>query len=257
MPSNNNKPSLKQTSTTSRGHAQSTLSRSKKVSDDVESKEAVSSGPNAVSQQRAGSGAAKHRDPATLKPGSSPDDAKAVGGSGDFGAREGDSAQANYASRAVRNQDKGVTPVEANHPTLSSGNITSGAGMPASGDGGNSGGDLDPDIVGVGTGGSGIATSGATHRGPGPDDSDGSTDEFASGPHAKGENQTGVGKQMYNVDEEAKVSGSVVAPADDLSTGQAERGADAVNMDDDNELDDSRAGEISSAEADGRDQAGR
>jgi hypothetical protein len=253
----NKKTSSKQTNTSSLDDSQQTRSRSKKVSDDVESKDVVSSGPNAVSQQRAGAGAAKHRDPAMLKPGSSADDAKAVGGSGDFGAREGDAAQANYASRAVRNQDKGVVPVEANHPTLAGGDITSGAGMPASGDGGNSGGNLDPDIVGVGTGGSGIATSGATHRGPGPDDSDGSSDEFASGPHAKGENQTGVGKQMYNVDEEAKVSGSVVAPADDLSTGQEERGADAVNVKDDNDLDDSHAGEISSAEASGRDQAGR
>jgi hypothetical protein len=61
----------------------------------------------------------------------------------------------------------------------------------AGGPGSASGGDIDPDIVGVGTGGSGLSFSGNVGRPPGPDDSDGSSDEFASGGHAEGRNQPG------------------------------------------------------------------
>ena len=57
-------------------------------------------------------------------------------------------------------------------------------------------GDIDPDIVGVGTGGSGIALSGNIGRPPGPDDSDGSSDEFAAGGHAEGRNQTLTGNKV-------------------------------------------------------------
>ena len=62
----------------------------------------------------------------------------------------------------------------------------SGAGKPSTGYGSASGGDIDTDIVGVGTGGSTVSQSGTSHRPPGPDDSNGTSDEFASGPHAEG-----------------------------------------------------------------------
>jgi hypothetical protein len=113
---------------------------------------------------------------------------------------------------------------------------------------------LDTDIVGVGTGGSGIATSGVVGRGAGPDDSDGTSREFASGGPAKGENQTLVGKVGGNHD----VHGSTVTvPRPGMTGGtgvDGGTGADAASNG--LEHDDSFQGEISSAEADGRDQSG-
>ncbi|MFT3788178.1 MAG: hypothetical protein QM770_18745 [Tepidisphaeraceae bacterium] len=218
---------------------------------DTNDKQTVASGPSAESKLNRGAKA--HRDPKQLKPGSNIEDAKAVGGKGDFGAHESDAAEREYASRAARNQDKGAQPREAGHPTPGDGNRTSGVGMPAGGVGSASGGDLDSDIVGVGTGGSGVASTDKVHH-DGPDDSDGSSDEFASGGHAKRENQSGVGAKAYKttIDE---VKGRVNDRADDASTGQDERGADAVRTND-LEDDGSFAGEISSSEADGRDNRG-
>ena len=87
-----------------------------------------------------------------------------------------------------------------------SGDRVSGVGAPDSGPGSASGGDIDTDIIGVGTG-SGLAQSGPDRLGDiGAAETDGSSDEFASGPPARGENQ-GRGPDA--------VRGSTVTPLDD------------------------------------------
>jgi hypothetical protein len=101
-----------------------------------------------------------------------------------------------------------------------------GAGGRDTGPGSASGGDIDPDIVGVGTGGSGIAISGVTGRPPGPDDSDGSSDEFASGGHAQGRNQTLTGNKVGG--SKRVTGGSTVSRDTDATTGGGAQGASAV-----------------------------
>src|SRR5689334_3428697 len=86
--------------------------------------------------------------------------AKKFGGKGDFGAKESDRAEREYASRATKSQDKGGPPPHA----TGEGQRVSGVGSNDSGPGSGSGGDLDPDIIGVGTGGSGVAASGSIHE---------------------------------------------------------------------------------------------
>lgn len=69
-----------------------------------------------------------------------------------------------------------------------SGKRTIGVGSTEGPDGKGSGGEVDSDIIGVGSGG-GVSSDGEINSPPGPDDSDGSSNEFASGPPAKGENR--------------------------------------------------------------------
>ena len=69
-----------------------------------------------------------------------------------------------------------------------SGRRTVGVGSTEGPDGKGSGGEIDTDIIGVGTG-SGVSSDGEVGKPSGPDDSDGSSNEFASGPPAKGENR--------------------------------------------------------------------
>jgi hypothetical protein len=132
----------------------------------------------------------KKTDTHALKPGSSEADARKVGGKGDFGARAGGerTADRDYTSRNTKMSDPGnAQPFDFEDDGVRD----HGAGGRNAGPGSASGGDIDPDIVGVGTGGSGVATSGVVGRPPGPDDSDGTSDEFASGGHAEGRNRTG------------------------------------------------------------------
>jgi len=163
---------------------------------------------------------------ASLKPGSSTEDARRVGGKGDFGAPEGGAtgrtADRDYVSRNTKMSDPGASsPYDFEHEGVRD----HGAGLRDNGPGSASGGDLDPDIVGVGTGGSGVATSGIIGRPPGPDDSDGTSDEFASGAHAHGSDQAAGGK----VGGAKRVSGgSTVSRDTDVSTGGDPQGASAV-----------------------------
>jgi hypothetical protein len=159
---------------------------------------------------------------ASLKPGSSPEDARKVGGKGDFGGPEGGltgrTADRDYVSRNTKVSDPGASsPYDFEHDGVRD----HGAGGRDTGPGSASGGDVDPDIVGVGTGGSGIATSGVIGRPAGPDDSSGSSDEFASGGHAQGRNQTLTGSKRVT-------GGSTVARDTDASTGVDAQGASAV-----------------------------
>jgi hypothetical protein len=175
------------------------------------------------------------------KVGSDPNAAKSFGGEADFGARESDTVERNYTSANTRASDPGAAHPHAGENE----DRTSGVGGNNSGPGSGSGGDLSPDIVGVGTGGSGIASSPAGAP-PGPDDATGTARDFASGPPTKNKKGPHAGK----------VIGSTVDREGDEDTLRPGRGANAVSRpprpDPDN-LDDSFASEISSDEAGGQD----
>src|SRR5688572_15688813 len=168
--------------------------------------------------------ATKQTDPnASLKPGSNPEDARKVGGEGDFGARAGGerTADRDYVSRNTKVSDPGnAQPWGFEHDGVRD----HGAGARDTGPGSASGGDVDPDIVGVGTGGSGVSLSGDLNRPPGPDDSDGSSDEFAAGGRAQGRNQTLTGNKVGG---SKRVAGTTHSGAVDASTSDGQ-GASAV-----------------------------
>lgn len=184
------------------------------------------------------------------KPGSQAADARNVGGKGDFGVPvgTGPSRERNYVSENTKRSDPGATHARAGEDGAD-GARTAGAGGVDGGEGSSSGGDLDPDITGVGFGGSGLASSAPTGR-PGADDTTGSSDEFASGRHARGDNQTHVGE----VGGAKRVAGSTVRGGVDMQTGPWGQGADAAT----NPAvrgDDAFAGEVSTGEAMGQDSS--
>ncbi|HLL89390.1 MAG TPA: hypothetical protein VK324_08810, partial [Tepidisphaeraceae bacterium] len=99
-----------------------------------------------------------------------------------------------------------------------------------------------------GGGGGGIAASG-TEDAAGPDEATGTSDDFASGRHARGENQTGV----HQVGGDKRVRGGTTVGRPDVHSGADDaQGADAAT----NPAargDDSFAAEISTGEAQGDD----
>jgi hypothetical protein len=197
----------------------------------------------------------------SLKPGSSAEDARKVGGEGDFGAPAGGerTADRDYVSRNTKMSDPGAAMP---YDWEADGKRDHGAGARNSGPGSGSGGDVDPDIVGVGTGGSGVSLSGNIGRPSGPDDSDGSSDEFASGGHAEGRNQTLTGNKVGG---SKRVPGGTTHSSDrDASTGGDGQGADAstnplhelggdVKHAPHDSIGDAFAGEVSTDEAQGGD----
>lgn len=201
-------------------------------------------------------GGKKKKDLHDLKPGGLPEDASAVGGKGDFGVRADDTIARDYTSRNTKAHDRGRAQVRSGERETE-GQRVSGAGGVQGGPGSSSGGDLDADLIGVGTGGTGIAQNPSKEHVPGPDDTDGTSREFASGRPAQGRNQTHVGKVGGN----KRVKGSTVRPAEDASTGADAQGADAATSANSaeraNAYGDGFAGEISGGEASGDDEAGR
>jgi hypothetical protein len=190
----------------------------------------------------------EHKDFASWKPGSESSEAKHVGGEGDFGAPvgAGPNPERDYINENTKRSDRGATqPMDWEHD----GKRDHGAGVPDSGPGSGSGGDLDPDLVGVGTGGSGIASSGTIGRPPGADDSDGTSREFAAGGPAQGRNQSNVGQ----VGGTKRVEGDVQTRGQDQSTNDGEGADDVTNVQ--ARADDSFASEISSGEARGEDNS--
>lgn len=192
-----------------------------------------------------------------LKPGGSRQDAAAVGGKGDFGVRADDAINREYTSRNTKAADRNASHPRSGEPETE-GQRVSGAGGANSGVGSSSGGDLDTDIIGVGTGGTGIAQNPSKEHVSGPDDSDGTSREFASGGPAKGENQTHVGK----VGGDKRVRGGTTHQMpDDAASGTGGQGSDAATSPDAaeraNAYGDGFAGEVSGGEASGHDQAGR
>lgn len=81
----------------------------------------------------------------TTHPGSSTQDAKKIGGKGDFGVRESDVIERQYTSTNTKRADPGGAPARSGED----GARTSGVGGNNAGPGSSSGGDVDPDIVGI------------------------------------------------------------------------------------------------------------
>jgi hypothetical protein len=160
---------------------------------------------------------------------------------GDFGVPESDVVERTYTSHNTKVSDPGAAQPRSN----SSGTRTSGAGGNNSGPGSSSGGDIDTDIIGFGRGDNqgGIAASGKIHDPAGPDDATGTSRDFASGPPAAPNPRPAS---------TGRINGSTVQAADERTVGPG--GADAEANSD--EGSDASAGEISSAEATGRDEAG-
>ena len=181
---------------------------------------------------------------ADLKPGSSTADAKALSGGHDFGVREGDVAGRTYTSANTKAADHGAAQAQDfEHQKRRD----HGVGARDSGPGSGSGGDIDTDFVGIG--GVGLSTNIDKQAKPDARDTDGSSDNAASGGHAKGENQTLVG-QVGGRHEQI----NVVTPGDARTTSG---GADDATNTSDTDIDDSFRGEVSSAEASGRDDKGK
>jgi hypothetical protein len=183
------------------------------------------------------------KDMSNWKPGSEPELAKDVASRGDFGAPvgSGPSRDRDYVNENTKRADPGATqPRSSEHDGVR----TAGAGADDSGTGSGSGGDVDTDIIGFGAGGSTISASGPDGYKPGPDDSDGTAREFASGPPT----------QNFKGKNAGKVLGSTVTPTDGVQAAPSNQGADAAT----NPAargDDSFAGEISMGEATGQDNA--
>ncbi|HSI35240.1 MAG: hypothetical protein ACAI43_06635 [Phycisphaerae bacterium] len=180
--------------------------------------------------------------PDTAPVGSDPDAAKSFGGKNDFGARVDHTVERNYVSANTKASDPGHAQPYAGD---GDGGRTAGAGGNATGVGASSGGDIDTDVVGIG--GAGLAQSAPDpQRPPGPEDSDGSSREFASGPPARGEKGPKYGK----------IEGTTHQSEGDIESEASGRGASAVNAaprGDPDRIDDSFVGEISEGEAAGDD----
>ena len=181
------------------------------------------------------------KDMESWKPGSEADQAKNVGGEGDFGVPvgSGTNRQREYVSENTKMSDPGAAKPRSGEVD---GVRTTGAGWTADAEGSGSEGDVDTDIIGLGTGG-GIAAS-APGAAPGPDDSDGTAREFASGEPTRNWKGAKAGK----------VEGSVVSPSDGIQAAPSNQGASAATHPA-ARGDDSFAAEVSMGEAMGQDAA--
>ena len=186
------------------------------------------------------------KDMSSWKPGSESAEAKNVEAKGDFGVPvgSGPSRERDYVTQNTKRADPGAAPARSGEDGGDSAR-TSGAGGAASGEGSSSGGDIDPDFVGV-AGGSGLSVAGPDAN-IGQAASDGSSDEFASGGHAQGQNSIPRGR----VGGDKRVQGSVVSGDLDYHIGADGQTSDNVNNP--ARGDDAFAGEVTLGEAHGED----
>lgn len=160
------------------------------------------------------------------KPGSEP---ARVNRPHDFGVSPDDTTEVKYASHAALSQDPGRR--QARSGDEADGRREVGVGIDGGGVGAGSGGDIDPDIVGVGTHGSGVAqTIGDAHPTP-------VTPRPSTAPP--------------NLPTQRKLQAheNTAQNLQDLGTS----GADAIRTDAQDSFEDATAGEISSDEANGTD----
>ena len=179
-----------------------------------------------------------------LKPGSSAADAAALSGKSDFGIHERDVAERTYTSENTKAADHGSTQANSYEHT---GNRQSGAGARDSGPGSASAGDIDTDFVGLG--GVGLSSNIDKQAPHDASDTDGSSRNAASGAPSNGERPADVGA-VGGVHEQVNVVKADVE-------GNSDAGADAISHSDEADIDNSFRGEVSSAEASGRDRLGR
>ena len=188
---------------------------------------------------------APRRTVARGKVGSSGTAAKAFGGRKDFGAAESDLAEREYVSQNARRRDRGADIEHARGES----ERTSGVGANESGPGSGSGGDLDPDYIGVGEAGTGISASGGADRTQGPDMTEGSPNTFASGPPSRG-------KSRIDPKRRERVRGTTFDRSGSDESTVAPQGAASVNSPRArDEYGDSFRGEISADEAAGADNS--
>jgi len=192
--------------------------------------------------------AAKHRKKKDSgKVGSDRDAARHVSGKGDFGVPvdKGRTSELDYASRNTKASDRGAAQARS---CEFEGDRTHGAGGTASGTGSSSGGDLDPDIIGIG-GIGGISASG-------PDEqigveTDGTTRGRASGPPVLHHDHPETHRAEQAQQEYRSIASAMAeSGSESADSGQ---GADATGNAQ-AKADDAFAGEISSDEAEDADK---
>jgi hypothetical protein len=175
-----------------------------------------------------------------------------IGGKGDFGIP----ANRVKAPLPTGGREKGPEPGTGYERSGASGVRDGGVGHAPGGPGAGSGGDLDPDFIGL-DGKGGIAASPAERKTDGPDMTDGHSDAFASGPPSAGEHQLRSG--THGAPSQIVRGSTVDRSGGDASTTGAGMGSDstgrAASISDQDIPDNAAAGEISSDEAGG--QGGR
>lgn len=191
-------------------------------------------------QQKGGS-----QNKARGKIGSDPKTAKEELAKGDFGVSPENRVETAYAARRAKHQDPGGMNQRLQR---GDGARESGVGASVGGRGAGSGGDLDTDIIGVGTGGSGISQNGPDDRVDGPDMTTvGGSEPFAA-PGPKGHRNAQPSSPMGRGSTVDRSGGDVTTTGDGA-------GAGAVTNPD-AETGDAFAGEISDSESRGGDNTG-
>jgi hypothetical protein len=122
------------------------------------------------------------------KVGSDPNADRAVGGKLDFGIPASQAAAPQPIGGREKGPEQGTGPMRSGTRAVR----TSGVGHAPGPDGTGSGGDLDPDFIGLDKNG-GVAQTGPDERTTGPDMTDGANDPFAAGQPSAGENQIAPG----------------------------------------------------------------
>lgn len=188
--------------------------------------------------------------------GSDPAAAKHFADKNDFGIPAANAGRFPGVADEAKNQPAGDNLSDARAPgSETAENRDAGVGGHASGAGSSSGGDLDTDWVGVGSGGSGLAVGGPDAQRDGADMIDDSSDPFAAAaprqrninPARGAERDTGV---VRPTDMELKGT-TVNRDGGDASTTGSGQGAGSVTSADNG--DDAEAGEINLGEAGGDD----
>lgn len=172
-----------------------------------------------------------------------------VGGKGDFGIP---ASQAN-APEPIGGREKGPEQGTGFQRSGASGARVSGVGHAPGAPGTGSGGDLDPDFIGL-DGKGGVAAAPDERKTDGPDMTDGHSDAFASGPPARGQNQLRPG--THGAPSQVVRGSTVDRSGGDASTTGSGMGSDstgsAASLSDRDIPDNAAAGEISSDEAGGQ-----
>ena len=166
----------------------------------------------------------------------------------DFGAKNNDTVEVQYASHAALNQDPGRVQVRSNDER--DGTRQAGAGSPQGGAGSGSGGDIDPDVVGIG--GIGLAAS-IPDRKERADSIRNARQVPLSHP-AKGENQD---MNDVGISDQIPRGGTVTYDRDTTADGESrDAGADALRTTDaDDPYADAAVGEVSGGESDENDSS--
>jgi len=144
-----------------------------------------------------------------------------VGGKGDFGIPAKHARAPLPDGGREKGFEQGTGPMRSGARGVREAGVGHAPGPVGTG----SGGDVDPDVIGVGTG-RGVAASPASGRTQGPDITEGGSAPFASGPPAKGRNQGRAGTHGAA----KRVRGSTVDHSGgDATTSGAGTGADTTS----------------------------